>query len=116
MVRLRLVAAVTEEPDVARFHAFGIDQLSFRGLHVTHFLTDTEPGGVEVVIVEKGADVANEVGIVRDLDRWRQIEYVDVRELQREGAAAPARLLAVPYFAWANRGDGGMRVWLPRSD
>ncbi|MGO9661612.1 MAG: glycoside hydrolase family 127 protein [Acidimicrobiales bacterium] len=24
-----------------------------------------------------------------------------------------ARLLAVPYFAWANRGPGAMRVWLP---
>ena len=44
------------------------------------------------------------------------IEYVDVRELPRDGAAAPAPLLAVPYFAWANRGDGGMRVWLPRFD
>jgi DUF1680 family protein len=21
-----------------------------------------------------------------------------------------------PYFAWANRGDGAMRVWIPRSD
>jgi DUF1680 family protein len=54
-------------------------------------------------------------GVVRDLDRWRQIEYVDVRELPVAGVAAPARLLAVPYFAWANRGDGGMRVWLPSS-
>ena len=55
-------------------------------------------------------------GAVRDLAGWGQIEYVDVRELPRDGAATPARLLAVPYFAWANRGDGGMRVWLPRSD
>ena len=21
---------------------------------------------------------------------------------------------AIPYFAWANRGAGGMRVWIPR--
>jgi DUF1680 family protein len=21
---------------------------------------------------------------------------------------------AIPYFAWANRGVGGMRVWIPR--
>ena len=53
--------------------------------------------------------------IVRDLDGWTQVEYADVRELPGDGAAAPARLLAVPYFAWANRGDGGMRVWLPSS-
>ncbi len=63
-------------------------------------------GGVPGVSVE---------GIVRDHDGWRQIEYVDVRELPRGGSAARARLLAVPYFAWANRGDGGMRVWLPSS-
>jgi DUF1680 family protein len=54
-------------------------------------------------------------GAVRDLAGWGQIEYVDVRELPRDGAATPARLLAVPYFAWANRGDGGMRVWVPGS-
>jgi uncharacterized protein len=22
-------------------------------------------------------------------------------------------LVAIPYFAWANRQDGAMRVWLP---
>lgn len=27
--------------------------------------------------------------------------------------AAAANLVAVPYFAWANRGFGAMRVWLP---
>ena len=28
-------------------------------------------------------------------------------------AGERARLLAVPYFAWANRGPGAMRVWVP---
>jgi uncharacterized protein len=36
-----------------------------------------------------------------------------------EGGAAPDRtdvtIVAVPYFAWANRGVGPMRVWLPRA-
>jgi len=27
----------------------------------------------------------------------------------------PHQLMAVPYFAWANRGPGEMRVWLPRT-
>jgi DUF1680 family protein len=27
----------------------------------------------------------------------------------------PAEITAVPYFAWANRGIGSMRVWLPRT-
>jgi len=26
---------------------------------------------------------------------------------------APARLMAIPYYAWANRAPGPMRVWLP---
>jgi uncharacterized protein len=55
-------------------------------------------------------------GVVRDLDRWAKTEYTDVRDLPPDGAAAAAQLLAVPYFAWANRGNGGMRVWVPRSD
>lgn len=54
-------------------------------------------------------------GVVRDLDPWNGIEYVDVRETPRERTPAAAQLLAVPYFAWSNRGDGGMRVWLPKS-
>jgi len=33
--------------------------------------------------------------------------------------AAPARqraeLTAIPYFAWANRGPGAMRVWIPQT-
>lgn len=62
-----------------------------------------------------GVPAVSVAGVLRDLEGWRQVEYVDVRELPVDGVAAPARLLAVPYFAWANRGDGGMRVWLPSS-
>ena len=43
---------------------------------------------------------------------WRQTEYRDLRELPAT-SAAPTQLLAVPYFAWANRDEGGMRVWIP---
>jgi DUF1680 family protein len=55
-------------------------------------------------------------GVVSDLDAWTQTEYADVRDLPRDGSAAPTPLLAIPYFTWANRGDAAMRVWLPRSD
>jgi DUF1680 family protein len=78
--------------------------------------TDTAPADSGPLAPLGGVPGVSVAGVVRDLDAWRQIEYVDVRELPQDGAAAPARLLAVPYFAWANRGDGGMRVWLPRSD
>jgi hypothetical protein len=30
-------------------------------------------------------------------------------------AGEPVELSAIPYYAWANRQDGGMRVWLPTS-
>ena len=30
-----------------------------------------------------------------------------------DGSLEPHRLVAVPYFAWANRGPGEMAVWLP---
>ena len=55
-------------------------------------------------------------GVVRDLDGWRQTEYRDLQELPATVSAAPTQLLAVPYFAWANRSEGGMRVWIPTAD
>jgi len=30
-------------------------------------------------------------------------------------SAAPSKFVAVPYFAWANRGMGEMQVWMPRT-
>jgi hypothetical protein len=27
----------------------------------------------------------------------------------------PVELTAIPYYAWANRGAGAMRVWVPRA-
>ncbi|MFI5179650.1 MAG: beta-L-arabinofuranosidase domain-containing protein, partial [Vicinamibacterales bacterium] len=41
---------------------------------------------------------------------------VQAVERGRDGAlhAQPHRLVAIPYYAWANRGMGEMEVWLPR--
>jgi DUF1680 family protein len=78
--------------------------------------TDTTPTDSGPLAQLGGVPGMSVEAVVRDLEGWRQAEYVDVRELPRDGAAAPARLLAIPYFTWANRGDGGMRVWLPRFD
>ena len=38
-------------------------------------------------------------------------------ELYSESAprAVPAQIKAIPYFAWANRGENQMRVWMPES-
>jgi uncharacterized protein len=32
---------------------------------------------------------------------------------QRAVEARPIEAGAIPYFAWANRSDGAMRVWIP---
>ena len=55
-------------------------------------------------------------GVARDLGGWRQSEYRDLRDVPAAAPAAPTQLLAVPYFAWANRDGGGMRVWIPVTD
>jgi DUF1680 family protein len=53
---------------------------------------------------------------IAELDGWHQHEYRDVRELGDEPVRARAgELVAIPYFAWANRGEGAMRVWIPRA-
>jgi len=78
--------------------------------------TDTAPTDSDPLPPLGGVPGVSVAGVVRDLEGWRQAEYLDVRELPRDGAATPARLLAIPYFTWANRGDGGMRAWLPRFD
>jgi DUF1680 family protein len=59
---------------------------------------------------------------------WPYVDVADQGGWTREGAEADedrveradeAERLYVelqPYFAWANRGDGAMRVWIPRAD
>jgi uncharacterized protein len=41
--------------------------------------------------------------------------YGDAAEM-RLTESTPVAVRAVPYFAWGNRGPGGMRVWLPARD
>lgn len=38
---------------------------------------------------------------------------VDVNEPQQEIRTAAAEVVLIPYYAWANRGEGEMSVWLP---
>lgn len=54
-----------------------------------------------------GVTVLRGVGRAVDEGAWRGGLYLD-----GEPGAAPADILAVPYYAWANRGAGAMRVWL----
>ena len=62
-----------------------------------------------------GVMLIEAAGCYRDPLPWDGRLY---RPLGAAGATAgtPARLVAVPYYAWANRGIGGMRVWLPKAE
>ncbi len=54
---------------------------------------------------------------VAGLDGWTQAEYRDLREVPATvPPSGELTLLAIPYFAWANRGTDTMRVWIPNAD
>ena len=51
---------------------------------------------------------------LQSLDGWQDVDYRDLRELSSVPQPQPSQpLLAIPYLAWANRGAGAMRVWIP---
>ena len=59
-----------------------------------------------------GVVVIEAQGAVVDVDAWQDELYRPApveNSPQRE-----VTLVAVPYYAWANRGPGAMRVWIPR--
>jgi DUF1680 family protein len=51
-------------------------------------------------------------GQVVDFEGWCGRLYQPAL-LPVEAVRRPARLIAVPYYAWGNRTIGGMRVWIP---
>jgi hypothetical protein len=62
----------------------------------------------------EGVVVVRAPGFRVDTSAWVDRLYRPFRP-----GAAPARqrveLTAIPYFAWANRGPGAMRVWVPQA-
>lgn len=42
-----------------------------------------------------------------------QALYAEAGSISTQPAPSPMRLRAIPYFTWANRGTGAMRVWAP---
>jgi len=60
----------------------------------------------------RGVVVIEAQGSVVELGSWQDTLY---RSLTTERLPQQAvKLTAVPYYAWANRGPGTMRVWIPR--
>jgi len=38
---------------------------------------------------------------------------INVNEQQQQVSTAPKQVTLIPYYAWANRGEGEMNVWFP---
>jgi hypothetical protein len=62
-----------------------------------------------------GVTVVRAAGREADRTAWDDHLY---RPLQSAGPAGgrPVMLTAIPYYAWANREPGAMRVWIPRAE
>jgi uncharacterized protein len=58
-----------------------------------------------------GVVVVSARGWEADTTAWNDRLY---RPLGAPAARRPAALTAIPYYAWANREPGAMRVWIPR--
>jgi DUF1680 family protein len=86
----------------------GIDLLDVRIAYDTEMLAQRQDdllGGVTTIELS---------GRVIDTWDWTSRLYrpVDAKGAKRQ-SMPKTRLTAVPYFAWANRGPGAMRVWIP---
>ncbi|HKW90426.1 MAG TPA: beta-L-arabinofuranosidase domain-containing protein, partial [Methylomirabilota bacterium] len=61
-----------------------------------------------------GVTVVETAGFAVDVSAWSHRLYREARPAP-PAARRPADLTAIPYYAWANRGAGAMRVWIPRA-
>jgi uncharacterized protein len=52
-------------------------------------------------------------GVRRSTGEWGGWPYRDQGGAEHDRAGEPVGLAAIPYFAWANRTPGPMRVWIP---
>ena len=59
-----------------------------------------------------GTVVVHPEGLVRDDTAWAGVGWMDGSS-SPERRTTPARLSAIPYALWANRGPSEMRVWIP---
>jgi len=63
-----------------------------------------------------GVMVVETAGSVRSNQDWQGTLYARVdgnRAAPGDAEGRRVRLVAIPYFAWGNRGIGAMRVWIP---
>ncbi|MDP8924606.1 MAG: glycoside hydrolase family 127 protein [Chloroflexota bacterium] len=60
-----------------------------------------------------GVSVVRAAGFRIDRSAWQDRLYRPLASGDSSGGR-PAELTAIPYYAWANREPGAMRVWIPR--
>jgi DUF1680 family protein len=81
-------------------------------------LLDVEIDKNEPLITKWEGDLLNGVMVVEakgqfiDIEGWCGHLYQQTSFPIQE-TTHPARLIAIPYYAWGNREIGGMRVWIP---
>jgi DUF1680 family protein len=71
----------------------------------TSWEEDLLPEGI--IAVETSGDVV-------DFDDWQDNLYRPLDNNHHIVPGVPIQLKLIPYYAWANRGTTGMRVWIPR--
>jgi uncharacterized protein len=106
---LRGCVALERGPLVYCFE--GIDQ---PGVNLTDLRLDPAAACAVVEWADRlgGIHVIRTRGWLAAVDEWDDRLYRLV--IERTTAAREIELTAIPYFAWANRDAGQMRVWLPK--
>jgi DUF1680 family protein len=70
------------------------------------------PPGTELEALE--VDAGKEPGAVARPDVARDVVGLALSAVPRGSPSSAVEIAAVPYFTWANRSVGPMRVWIPR--
>jgi DUF1680 family protein len=60
-----------------------------------------------------GTMTVEAAGYLASLEPWQGVLYRPVEQVPVV-IRRPVRLVAIPYYAWGNRGIGSMRVWIPQ--
>ncbi len=64
-------------------------------------------------LLPEGIIAVEASGYVVDFDDWQDNLYRPLSNSRHPRPGVPIQLKLIPYYAWANRGPNGMRVWIP---
>jgi hypothetical protein len=108
---IRGCLAVERGPIVYCFEAADLpDGVALADIALDRGAVPTDAGEVPEL---GGVPAVSIAGVVSRPDGQSPALYAEVGSMPVEPAWSPTRLRAIPYFTWANRGTGAMRVWTP---